>query len=511
MKSDAGENPHSKGAFTVRSIFPGKKQKDEGMNILKRSAHAVAALGFMAFGAVSIASAQTAPIPNPNNPAAFPPFGQCSTNTIPDLPKSWSSNALLTPFESQPLQVARVMSGDMPGERYMLTVTDNVPSTTTVAWLTVTSKASPNIGRSFKIINGADGNLQCSPAQLPPNVQWRAPNTDYLAKANCTCMGSNEVIGIKADAWRCPNGQKLNATTDAYDWFWYSQGNNPRPVRYLFSRPNNKQSLPVLGNAAMTHFTSFDGQAQNKMGDYITACLGNGPVQTKLPQPAVQGVSFESKKIPQPPVWTDKAFSNGALFAIDGTYTSMASYYDWTIRQEVTKILSSAADLKLYPNNPKLADTRLTKGRTYQVSYDPKGNRVFPKNAQESQMGGILGNVGIWRPDWAKYDNCQYKATIAAASPLNPTRSQPLKALSCFFAQHIGGAESNIQAWYTYSDEPVMFYETNAGDLDLIDYVSWMPNATIPPGVLYDIPAHVQKLPPAMMTDCNACHGKIHN
>lgn len=478
------------------------------MKLFLHSAKAAIAVGLLSFASVPHSAAEMAP--DPGDPSAFPPFGQCTTASIPGLPDSWSSNVLLTPFESQPLQVARVSSGNYKNARYMLAVTDNVPNTTSVAWLTVSDFGGNGDTQIFQIIDGADGNLQCSPAQFPKSadINWTAPEADFLSDANCICMGSNDVAGVEADAWRCPNGQRLRPGVEAYDWFWYSQDSNPEPVRYLFSRPNNKQDLPVLGNAAMNHFTAFSDSANDNIHRYFEAC-NDAVVTAQLPQPNVEGVVFNQDTAQRPPIWPDTAFSNGALFAIDGTYTSMAIYYDWTTLQEVTKILSSDADLALYPHNPRLADTRLTEGRTYQVSYDQNGQRVFPETAKESLDGGILGNVGIWRPDWARHDNCQYKATIQPGSPLNPNRDEPLKALSCFFAQHIGGAESNIQAWYTYSDEPVMFYETNAGDLDLIDYTSWLPDAEIPDGVLYDIPTHVQHLPPAMMTDCNACHGKI--
>ncbi len=77
--------------------------------------------------------------------------------------------------------------------------------------------------------------------------------------------------------------------------------------------------------------------------------------------------------------------------------------------------------------------------------------------------------------------------------------------MACYFGG-TGESTSNIQAWYSYDDEPVMFYETNAGDLDLIDYYEWMPNATIPSGVLYPIDSCSG--PAEVLQGCNACHGK---
>jgi len=78
-------------------------------------------------------------------------------------------------------------------------------------------------------------------------------------------------------------------------------------------------------------------------------------------------------------------------------------------------------------------------------------------------------------------DGFEYMVTIAPNSPLNP-RATALQTMACYFGGS-GKTASNIQAWYSYDNEPVMVYETNAGDLGPIDYYEWVPNATIPSGV----------------------------
>ncbi len=459
-----------------------------------------AAAGLIGLGLGGTAYAQqNAPV----GKDAYPPFGSCSTSQIPDLGEGWTANTLLTPFQSQPLQAAQVTSVSTVGstrDPAMLVVTDTIPSTNQVGWYV-------HGDVTYKLINGADGNLQCS--KVPNSNLWVAPVANFLGGKNCNCMGSNKVAGVESDAWRCPNGTK-----GEYDWFWFDKQTHA-PKRFLFSRANNQQQLPVLGNSSLVHFTDYSTNDGLPIGLAFNACIAkNVPPTRPLPKPAVAGVTFESEssKRPEPPVWPDKAFANGALFAVDGSYTGMAIYYDWSNLQEVSKILSPNEKLERNPKSSLLHDTRLTKGRTYQVSHDELGNPVFPTTEKESLAGGIMGNVGIWRPDWARNDSCQYKATIAPGTPLNPNKdAAPIQAMSCFFAQGINGVESNIQAWYTYDQKPVMFYESNARDLDMIDYYKWIPDAHIDKNVFYPVPNQTKNLSPQMMTECNACHGKIND
>lgn len=423
----------------------------------------------------------------PVGPGAYPSFGSCSSGTVPGFPPGWSANVLLTPFQEQPLQVARVSAKSVGSQKMMVVTTDTVPPSGPVGWFIQGSEV-------YRLSDGASG-LQCQAVTNPPRnpafykTPWDAPATDFLAQTNCNCMGSNVVAGVESEAWRCENGQTNSSGDPEYDWFWFSKDNDRFPRRFLLSRENNHEKLPVLGDNSLVHFTGFSTKLDLLLGDASNVCNNIGTAQAKLPSPAIAGVSYDSANPPTPPIWPNTAFANGALFAVGGSYTAMAIYYDYNSLNEVSKIKSPGGSIT------DIQDTRLTKGITYEIGYQANGDRVCQ---------GTLVNVGIWRPDWATHDQCHYKATIAASSALNPL-GEALQAMSCYFGG-TGNEQSNIQAWYTLAGEPKMFYETNAGDLDLIDYYAWMPNATIPAGVLYPISSCAGGA--QTFTQCNACHGK---
>ena len=415
---------------------------------------------------------QTAPV----GPAAYPPVGSCTSSTVPNLPPKWSANALLTPFQSQPLQVARVsVATDTQYGNMMVVTIDDVKSKGPKAWYIQGNK-------TYTLSNDTKGNLQCKP--FTPTTPWVAPATSWLANKGCSCVGSNTVAGKSAEAWNCPNGLTEGGTPE-YDWYWFTKDINKFPHRIINSRSNNTQSLPVLGDASLVNLTDVVTKNDPLLKAATAVCNQERSVKTRLKSPAIAGLSFQATH-PVPPTWPNTAFANGALFAVDGSYNVMAIYYDWNTRQEVSKIKSSV--------DSSIQDTRLTKGITYEVSYSDRG-RV---------CNGTLVNVGTWHPKWPHDDGCNYMATIGANSPLNPSNTR-LQAMACFFGGS-GSTASNIQTWYSYDGKPVMFYETNAGDLDLIDYVQWVPNATIPADVLYPISSC--EGPAQVLHQCNACHGK---
>lgn len=422
-------------------------------------------------------AAMAAPATAPIGDKAYPAYGSCDSTTVPNLPGSWSANALLTPFQSQPLQVARVSVQSSPGkESKMVVTTDNVQSKGPTAWYIQGNK-------TYALSNSAAGQLQCRLMSTTP-TPWTAPASNFLANADCSCQGSNSVTGKHSEAWRCPNG-KNEGNGPEYDWYWFTKDKNKFPNRIINSRNNNTHDVPILGDASLVNFTDVVTTIDPLLNAASTACNGSTSVKASLKSPTIDGLGYEASH-PAPPTWPNTAFANGALFAVDGSHTSMAIYYDWNNKQEVSKIKSSDGSIQ---------DTRLTKGITYEIGYTKNNTR---------QCQGTLVNVGTWHPTWAHDDNCEYMATIKENSPLNPG-STALQAMACHFGG-TGETASNIQAWYSYDGEPVMFYETNAGDLDLIDYYKWIPNANIPEGVIYPIDSCSGEA--QTLQGCNSCHGK---
>jgi hypothetical protein len=366
----------------------------------------------------------------------------------------------------------------------MVVTTDNVLSNGPTAWYVQGEK-------TYALTNNEAGQLQCQ-LMLETPTPWVAPSSDLLVNSGCSCQGSNVVTGKESEAWRCPNGITAGTGSnkhDEYDWYWFTKDKNSFPNRIINSRNINAHDLPILGDASLVNFTDVTTSIDPLLKAADIACNSDShsAVAASISSPKIDGLSYQTNDQPQPPTWPNTAFANGALFAVGGSHTSMAIYYDWNTKQEVSKIKSVDGSIQ---------DTRLTKGITYEIVYEPDSTRICE---------GTLVDVGTWHPDWAHNDGCEYKATIEADSPLNP-RGTPLQAMSCFFGG-VGESASNIQAWYSYDDEPVMFYETNAGDLDLIDYYQWIPNAEIPKGVIYPISSCAGAAQPT--TGCNSCHGKV--
>ena len=303
------------------------------------------------------------------------------------------------------------------------------------------------------------------------------------------------MTGQESEAWRCPSAQYTTENHE-YDWFWFTKDANNYPIRILNSQQSNTHNLPIIGETALANFTDVTTTPDPLLKTASDLCnstlVGKVAISdtgdTGIVSPTIVGLTYAHKNSqPSPPLWPNTAFANGALFSVGGQRTSMAIYYDWSTLQEVSKIKDSDGFVQ---------DTRLTKGITYEVNDESYGHICT----------GTLVNVGIWSPDWASNDECQYFGTIDENTPLNPLNNK-LQVLSCYFGTG-NGITSEIQAWYTYENRPVMFYETNAGDLDLIDYSEWIPKAKIPEGVLYKIDSCPgASEPPVVFNECNACHG----
>lgn len=418
----------------------------------------------------------------------FPVLGACTTNEpYPQFAQAWQAKTLLTPFDDGQLHFAQVAVNSHIGA---MRVTVKGVSNGVVEDIFFTN--DKNGGVTEYRIAEADGNLTCTKVGTIP--KWTVPQPDALSNANCACQGENPVLGVNAQAWACENGQQLSNGADEYDWYWTAP--NGDPVRFLFSRDNNAIGLPILGQSAMTHFTSYDDSLP---ADFITAlnvCTSGGVLAGTTPDPSIEGVTGVEPANFSPPIWPEKVYSNGALTAVDGSFTEMSIYYDYTNLQEVSRIKYPRAWAPMGVPAGFINDTRLTKGETLEIV-------EFPN--KPAFCGSILQNVGIWHPDWAVRDQCGFRAQIAAGSPLNP-QDVDINAMSCFFA-----GTSRIDAWYDVAGAPHMFYESNAGDLDLIDYYAFEERTAFAPG-RFDHPS-CAKVPPKNIqnlgTTCTTCHGSM--
>lgn len=415
----------------------------------------------------------------------FPVLGACTTSQpYPAFADTWQAKTLLTPFDDGQLHFAQVAVSAKLGEMRVTTkgVSDGLV-------LDTFYRNNGTGGVDEFVLSDNNGALACT--QVGANHNWRVPQPTALEQSKCTCQGENSVLGVDAQAWACQNGLQLSNGVNQYDWYWTAQ--NGDPVRFLFSRNNNAIGLPVLGEASMAHFTGYSETVPSSFADAAVACSNAiTQVPANIPDPTIAGVSGQVPAGFSLPVWPDKIYSNGALTAVDGSFTEMAIYYDYSNLQEVSRIKYPRAWAPLQAPAGFINDTRLTKGETLEIN-------EFP--GQPAACGSILKNVGIWHPDWAKRDQCAFRANITAGSPLNP-QSEDINALSCFFA-----GKSRIDAWYDVLGAPHMFYESNAGDLDLIDYYAFEVRQSFAPG-RFNHPSCSGVPVQDLGTTCTTCHGK---
>ena len=412
----------------------------------------------------------------------FPVLGACTTSRpYPIFADTWQAKTLLTPFDGGQLKFAQVaVDTTIGGMRVTVKgVTDG---------LVLDKFYRNNVagGVDEFLITEKNGMLACT--QVGANYNLRLPEPSSLANSKCTCQGENPVLGVNAQAWACQNGLQLQSGENQYDWYWMAP--NGDPVRFLFSRNNNAIGLPVLGEASMAHFTDYSTTVPSSFADAAVVCSNAiTQVPANIPDPTISGVTGQVPPDFSLPVWPEKVYSNGALTAVDGSFTEMAIYYDYTNLQEVSRIKYPRAWPPLEVQAGFINDTRLTKGETLEINKPPR---------QAPSCGSILKNVGIWHPDWPQRDQCAFRANIAAGSPLNP-QNVDMNALSCFFA-----GKSRIDAWYDVSGAPHMFYESNAGDLDLIDYYAFEVRDSFIPG-RFDHPSCSGAPVEDLGTKCTAC------
>lgn len=427
----------------------------------------------------------------------FPVLPACKSNQESlKLPASWQAKTLLTPFDDSQLMFAEIAVDNTIHQGVMRVTMEGVSDGSRRDLLVMNSPHAANDAIAYQVIDDGDGTLSCK--IFEEKVNWRVPIPDLLANQECTCQGVNNVIGKNAEAWACKNYQFLppglkGRRSAEYDWYWMDE-ETKLPVRALFSRNNNTTRLPVLGEYAMAHFANVETSAPGTLQAVVDLCTDDQPhITAAAPDPAIEGVHGEMCQDFELPVWPEKVYSNGALTAVDGSFTSMAIYYDYANLQEVSRILYPRAWPNVGVKAGFINDTRLTVSDTLEISI-PEG--------QPAQCTSILRNVGIWHPNWAARDGCGCKAGIEAGTALNPS-DVDMHAMSCFFA-----GKSRIDAWYDVEGGPHMFYESNAGDLDLIDYYAFDSSPVFPTDI-FDHPRCEGVPITDLKSTCTTCHGRV--
>lgn len=280
-------------------------------------------------------------------------------------------------------------------------------------------------------------------------------------------------------------------------------------------------AIPVLSRYAMVHMPDFSSSETGQLDKLVALCVDpEQPNQTiQAPPPPADSKWIDVNACPSsasgrfPPDWPATAFFNGALFSVGGQYTSMAVYYDYPNLREASMIKYQQKDASKQGFTAGLVvEERLDKNMAFNVQRPAvlvNGKVSYPADQAFCPANSTLDNVGIWHQNWPDRDACTCNGVIQPNTALNNTDTT-MWAMSCHFGRSPGN--SYIKAWYSTSGAPQMFYQTNAGDLDLIDYYHWQANVSYAENdPVFDYPKACETVGfgqhGEMGFECTKCHG----
>lgn len=310
-------------------------------------------------------------------------FGSSSP---PPWQPQWSATALLTPFNASDLQTANVEYSAELGAMYIALL-------------------GPNGLQEYLNVGNETFTLQENSCLGPYNFRWVTPPRDWLASRKCECKGSLAISGVQRKAWRCP-------VYKAVDWYWFDENDNA--WRMFFSNQTNPNSLPLLGEFALVHFTSygtdtktlqtaFDICMKGTRGKEIYPSFSVSPdIKGTLPS-FVKGFSRGCSDL-NLPSWPQRLQMTATMIPVlPGLENPLPTsvVYDWTRQSQRTTMCESSLIYSAY----------LIVNNTYTTN-------------QELDNGTVtcLGDLkfGPVRPNWMTLDGCKCMGTIVDNSALSP-------------------------------------------------------------------------------------------
>jgi hypothetical protein len=357
------------------------------------------------------------------------------------------------------------------------------------------------------------GDLTQPPTECfgPMNTSTPAPPPNWFALQNMKCPGIQELQGVNCAWWvgltPCTNPDSPiyppSKGTPVANLFWFREDNG-YPWRWMFINRANAFKFPVLGTAALIHFTGFTEVTSTNLGQILSECstrrqpapagvnldtwegiqaaLTSPPAGLQRPAPAIMG-GAAGKLVPglrlptsadKLPVWPNRMFlTSFTTPTYDLAFTNQPYptqvYYDWTSQNMLTR---------MYLPNTQLMD----------VILDASSTQIVYRNSDGSfSKCGPKLPVGLPYRDWAGPDHG--KATIMAVLDHNPVLG-PDEVIVCFTMPSDSGRV--FWAWYTSTGEPVLFLEVPQCcnvQLSLTDYYDWMTSPpAFPPG-LFVVPS----------------------
>jgi hypothetical protein len=408
------------------------------------------------------------------------------------LPPAWQAKALLTPFgglANTPVGPSdQLLVGNLtyhavgPSERFIriglyllesLQFFDLFFRTSngiTQWWWLISDPANPNTLPTKTV----------GPFTTPASV----PLQDFLTSNKFSFVGSWKVIGRDCDGF---SGRQAAASGT---WYWFDSA-SAALARIMNVDSSNDFKVAVLGAFYLADFPSFQRLTSSNLPDVyklcsqsstpgpapsqmvtladIQAAMATAPVDAKMPctikqiQAHLGGISMSSSATP--PAWTNRMQSECYMIGQDLYPYYCQVWYDWDRGYQVT-VFVQQDNTGSY--NQRF-DELLPKGAVGPaIVYSWNGAEWMPTCCM---AGG--GFVPMPVPNFVQTGQGRCRALIA---------NNPYFGSMSIWSVALGGNPgSSSDFWYWFNDrqQGVIFSLAPAGSLTMIDYQTFVQNATI--------------------------------
>jgi hypothetical protein len=440
----------------------------------------------------------------------------------PPLPEKWSATALLTPFggltagafvnPSDQLVVARIYYDGSGESRYLRTRLYLLESN---LYYDFVFETTGNETTWYWLISDPADQSPNAPAQegigpFPTSAQVPLPT--FLANAGFSYVGTWNVVNQPCD------GFSASGNSVAGTWFSFFSGTNTLS-RIMNVDDTNDFEIPVLGAYYLANFPTFEPAASldlaivartlkdgSSAGEASSQMLTLADIQTVMnnPPPGVSqvsctpteiaaiipGISFPSTP-PPPPAWTDQMQSFCYMMGQDAYPYYSQVYYDYTgNKDQISVFVTTDGTLGPTPYNSR-QDMVLPLG-----TVGPALNYIWNETNAQWQVGCYTpggGYVPMSVPNFVQSAGGLCRAVVVD----NPYFGEGAVTV---WSVALGGQSGWSDFWYWFDAEQrgVVFSLAPAASLTMIDYQTFVQNASFPPGTFDEPTSGLPVCPPSV-------------
>ena len=394
------------------------------------------------------------------NVASVPPKNDLSTCRCfpipPKFPEKWSAKVMLTPFTDSALVVGTAEYSSSHNAMHFRLYHPTKGVSEIYVHKTQTYHLRSLHGK--KVCEG------------PYDLGWMVPSRDWLQNRPCKCQGSFDVSGVDTVFWGCP-------VFNFVEWFWFYRKSS-KLWRIMLNNKTNPSHLPVLGEYAMTHFTSYGDdvhllvKAAKLCKDALTENFkpstdAKSFLQTNFEKQveaddemvSISGFSYNACKYVTKkglPKWPEHFYLTVTMVPVnDANPFPTQVVYDWSRESQHTRMYSNHA----------IYDSYLISDDTYILTRFLDGRINCTSHLK----------FGPPRPNWMNEDKCKCMGRIHDNPDFSPWHNTTIAVCPLIgdrvFWTWFSDDHAADNAGYT----PVMFYETSAPlgegtNLALADY-----------------------------------------